>query len=398
MKVEVIKFDNMGRGIGYIDNKIIFIPKSAPGDIIEVEIIKNKKDYLEGKIINIIKPSRIRKEIKCPYYNSCGGCDLLHISLTEEMEYKLLKVNDILKKNNINYDVKEIIKCDNEYNYRNKITLKIVNKEIGYYISETHNLLPIDNCLLVNEDVNNLIKDLHHFNLVNGEIIIRSNYKNELLIIINSNDEIKNIEYIITNHNIVGIIQNNKCIYGENFLIQKINDYLFKVSYNAFFQVNINICEKLFKLIDEYTKNSKNILDLYCGVGTLSIVVSHDKENVVGVEIVENAIKDANINKNLNKINNISFICSDTKNILDKIIPSFDTIILDPPRSGVDEKVLKKILNTNIKQIIYISCNPFTLVRDLKLLLNNYQIQTLKLLDMFTWSEHVESFCVLKLK
>lgn len=398
MKIEIVKFDNLGRGIGYLNDKIIFVPKSVVGDIIEVKITLEKKNYYEGKIINIIKPSRIRRNAICPYFSKCGGCDLMHISVSENLDYKLEKVNEILDKYNINYEVKEIIKSNSEYNYRNKVTLKVVNKEIGYYENGTHNLVSIDYCYLCNDTINEVIKDLKILNILNGEIIIRCNYNEEILLNIKSLDKIDNIEELINKHKIVGIVQNDKTIYGENYFMDKINNYLFKVSYNSFFQVNSYICGKLFELIEKYTKNSHNIIDLYCGVGTLSIVASNNNSYVLGVEIVENAIIDANLNKKLNNKNNIEFICNDTKKIIEKITSDFDTIIFDPPRSGVSSKIIEKVINEEINKIIYVSCDPVTLVRDLKLLENNYNIIDFKLLEMFPNSEHVESIVLLERK
>lgn len=398
MKIEIVKFDNLGRGIGYLNDKIIFVPKSVVGDILTVTIVVEKKNYYIGKIKEIIKPSRIRRNAICPYFSKCGGCDLMHISVSENLDYKLEKVNEILHKYNINYEVKEIIKSNSEYNYRNKVTLKVINKEIGYYENGTHNLVSIDYCYLCNDAINEVIKDLKILNIVNGEIIIRCNYNEEILLSIKSLDKIDNIEELINKHKIVGIVQNDKTIYGENYFMDKINDYLFKVSYNSFFQVNPYICGKLFELIEKYIENSKNIIDLYCGVGTLSIVASNNSSYVLGVEIVENAIIDANLNKNLNNKNNIEFICNDTKKIIEKITNNFDTIIFDPPRSGVSSKVIEKVINEEINKIIYVSCDPVTLVRDLKLLENNYNIIDFKLLEMFPNSEHVESIVLLERK
>lgn len=395
MNIEVLKFDNNGRGIGYLNDKIIFISKAVPGDIIDVKITLEKKNYLEGKISKIIKPSKSRKNVICPYFDICGGCDLMHISLSDALEYKLNKINEILQHNKIDYNVEKIFKSDKQYNYRNKISLKIVNKEIGFYENSTHELVNIDYCYLCNEEINNLIKDLKIIEINNGNITIRSNYKNELLIIIDTKDEVKNIDILDKKYKLAGVIVNDKTILGSSFFLDKINDYLFKVSYNSFFQVNPYICSKLFDLIEEYTKDSSKVLDLYCGVGTLSIVASTNASYVLGIEILENAIKDANLNKNFNNKSNIEFICDDTKNILDKITGDFDTIILDPPRNGVNKNVLEKIENEKINKIIYVSCNPITLVRDLNLLLDSYKIEEFILLDMFVNSEHVESVCVL---
>lgn len=398
MEVEIIKFDNNGRGIAYLNDKIIFVPKTVPGDIVNVEITLEKKNYMEGNLLNIIKPSKLRKNPICPYFNQCGGCDLMHISISEMLDYKLDKVNAILKSNNIDYKVDTIIKSNEQYNYRNKISLKIINKEIGFYKAETHNLIKIDYCYLCNEIINKLLNDIKVLEINNGTITIRVNYKEEILLIINSLDNINNIEYLINNYKLAGIIVNDKVIYGDNYFIDKIGDYLFKVSYDSFFQVNPFICSKLFDLIEKNTTNSNKVLDLYSGVGTLSIVSSSNSNKVLGVEIVENAVKDAFINKCINKKENVDFICSDTKKVIDKITSEYDTVIVDPPRSGVDKNVLNKIIDSNIKKVIYVSCNPQTLARDIKYVENYYYIENIKLLDMFPNTEHVESFCILTRK
>lgn len=390
MEIEVVKFDNNGRGIAYLNDKIIFVPKTVPGDIVNVLITLEKKNYMEGKVIDIIKPSKLRKAPICPYFNTCGGCDLMHISVSEMLDYKLDKVNNIFKSNNIDYKVDKIIKSKEIYNYRNKVTLKIVNREIGYYMQDTHSLVKIDYCYLCKDVINKLIKDLYKLNIINGNVTIRCNYKDEILLIIDTLDKIDNIDYLVNNYKIVGIVMNEKIIYGEDYFIDNINDYLFKVSYNSFFQVNPYICSELFNLIEENTKDSNNVLDLYSGVGTLSIVSSTNSKKVLGVEIVDNAVKDSFINKCINKKENVDYICSDTKKVIDKITSEYDLVIVDPPRSGVDKFVLNKIIDSNINKIIYVSCNPITLARDLKLLEDYYNIESIKLLDMFPNTEHVE--------
>ncbi len=396
MEVEIIKMDNLGRGIGYLNNKIIFVPKTFPGDIVEVEITLEKKNYLEGKIKKIITPSKKRIKPLCPYFFKCGGCDLMHISLSEALSYKLDKVNAILKKNKISYEVKKIIKSKEQYNYRNKLTLKIINNEVCFYEPETHLPLKIDYCYLANEKINNLLKDLNKLNIQNGNVTIRTNYKGEILLICESKQELANKEWLIHNYPIVGIVHNGKCLYGEDYLMDQINDYLFKISYDSFFQVNPYICSELFNLISSNTEDSLKVLDFYSGVGTLSIATNKNVQKTLGVEIVSNAVRDANLNKVINKRDSLEFIESDAKKVKDKITSYFDTIILDPPRSGVSKDVIQKIKEENIAKIIYISCNPQTLGRDLNLLLDKYAIKEFILLDMFPNTEHVESFCVLK--
>lgn len=396
MEVEVVKFDNNGHGIAYLNDKIIFIPKTVVGDIVEIEITLEKNNYCEGRVIRFIEYSKKRVTVKCPFYNNCGGCDLMHISYSDMLDYKLDKINNILNLNKIDYHVDKIIKSTSLYNYRNKVTLKIENGIIGFYKKDSHEIVEIDNCMLCKDEINNIIKVLYKLELKDASLTIRCNYNNDILLIIESQNELSNIEYFIDNFKIVGIILNDKTIYGDNYFMDKIGDFIFKVSYNSFFQVNPYICEKLFELISYYTNDSCNILDFYSGVGTLSIVSSKENNKTIGVEIVENAILDANLNKCLNKKNDIDFICSDTKNITDKITSLFDTIILDPPRSGCDKKVIDKIIDNRINKIIYVSCNPFTLARDLNYLKDSYEIENITILDMFPNTEHVESVVILE--
>ena len=249
MEVEIVKYDDLGRGIGYIDNKVIFVPKTVVGDIVLVDIINNKKNYLEGKIKRLIKPSLKRINAICPYFNKCGGCDFLNISLNDSLDYKLDKINNLLNKNHINYSVKEIIKSDKEYYYRNKISLKIVNGEIGFYEYHSHNLIAVNKCFLVNENINNIISKIKLLNIINGNITIRINYLDEMLIIIDGNDILNNIDEFINNTKVIGIIYNNKLIYGKDYFIDKINDYQFKVSYDAFFQVILIYVRSYFYLL-----------------------------------------------------------------------------------------------------------------------------------------------------
>lgn len=394
MNVEIVKMDDFGRGIGYIDNKIIFVPKAYIGEIVNVEIIVDKKNYSVGKILNIVKLSKERETSKCPFYEFCGGCSTLNLSYSTELDYKLNKVNNILNKEKIESKIKKIIKSENRLNYRNKITLKIIDKKIGYYEASTHNLIEIDNCLLVHEAINNLIKDLPLFKVINGEVVIRTNYLDELLIIFKTTDEVNIPEDILINHKIAGIIKNDKCIYGTDFFVDKINDYKFKVSYDSFFQTNPYICSVIFDYIKDNTTDSNKVLDLYGGVGTLGIVASNKAKEVLSVEIIPNATQNGKANALINNVDNIDFITSDTNDIIEKF-SEYDTLIIDPPRNGLSKQVSSSIIESNINKIIYISCDPNTLVRDLKILSDKYSIENITLLDMFPNTYHVECACVL---
>ena len=398
-KLLIEKLDNTGRGISYYNNKIIFIPNTLPNEEVIINITKESKKYYEGEVIEYLKTSPLRIEPLCPYYNTCGGCNLLHTPYNETIKYKKNKLQDILHKYaNIDKDI-EIIPSKNELNYRNKITLKIKNNKYGYYQESTHKLIEIDNCLLAEPSINNFIKDIKYLNIKNGELVIRSNYNKELLIHIISKEEITpNIEYLKKKHKIVGIIVNNKTIYGESSFVEIINHLYFNVSYDSFFQINRYICSILFDLVKENINDNEVVLDLYCGVGTLGINVANKSKRLYGIEIVKNAVLNAITNSKINKRNNISYMLGDVSKCLPKIKDNIDTIILDPPRAGLDNITKKTIIDFKPTKIIYISCDPITLARDLKELKEYYLIKDIKGLDMFPYTYHCESITILERK
>ena len=398
MNVKIEKMDDFGRGIAYIDDKVVFVPKTIVDDIVDIKIMSEKKKYSIAKVNEIINPSKLRIPFKCPYFDICGGCSLQNVEYRIELEYKLQKINNLLKKNRINYQVKDIIKSAKRYNYRNKVSLKIEDNIIGYYEKDTHNIVEINKCFLLNDAINDVVDDLPRLSIINGSVIIRSNLKDELLLIIYTDKLNKDgIKYLVNKHRISGIVLNDKCIFGSDFLVDKIDDYKFKISYNSFFQVNPYICKELFKIVKDYTKDANNLIDLYSGVGTLSIVAKENASSVLGVEIIDNAAINAKTNAMLNGVSNISFIASDTNKII-SYLEGKDFVIVDPPRSGLTSKVIEGIKKYQVKNILYVSCDPNTLMRDLNLLLTDYKIIEFKLLDMFPNTYHVESVCVLEHK
>lgn len=398
MNVKIEKMDDFGRGIAYIDDKVVFVPKTIVDDIVDIKIMSEKKKYSIAKVNEIINPSKLRIPFKCPYFDICGGCSLQNVEYRIELEYKLQKINNLLKKNKIDYQVKDIIKSAKRYNYRNKVSLKIEDNIIGYYEKDTHNIVEINKCFLLNDAINDVIDDLPRLSIINGSVIIRSNLKGELLLIIYTDKLNKDgIKYLVNKHRISGIVLNDKSIFGSDFLVDKIDDYKFKISYNSFFQVNPYICKELFKIVKDYTKNANNLIDLYSGVGTLSIVAKENASSVLGVEIIDNAAINAKTNAMLNGVSNISFIASDTNKII-SYLEGKDFVIVDPPRSGLTSKVIEGIKKYQVKNILYVSCDPNTLMRDLNLLLTDYKIIEFKLLDMFPNTYHVESVCVLEHK
>ena len=392
MKVEIVKLDDFGRGICFVNNKVTFVPNTIPGDIVNIKIVKENKKYNEAILIDLVKSSSKRIVAPCSYFGICGGCSLQTLPYDLGISYKKDKVINYFKKMGLIL-APNVIPNDIPYNYRNKITLKAVNGVVGYYKLNSHSVVEVNNCILAEECINDAISIVCGMGIINGEVIIRSNYKSEILIIINSEDKI-NIPNI--NENIKGIIINDKVIYGDNYFYEELNDIKYKVSYKAFFQVNRSVASKMFKLVEDFVNDNDCVLDLYSGVGTLGLSASKNAKSVVGVEINKDAVDNANQNALINNLNNAKFIYSDASNIKN-IDVSFNKLIVDPPRAGLSREVIDFIKFKLPDEIMYISCDYHTQARDLRLL-NNYEIVDSYVCDLFSYTYHVECICFLKKK
>lgn len=397
MQVKIEKYDELGRGIAYLNGKVLFVPKTVPGDVVEVNTILDKKNYSEGQVVKFITYSDKRINIICPYFNDCGGCDLLNISYEASIQYKTAKIINIFNKNGIVVNPEIIVNPQNLY-YRNKISLKFQDGKLGYFKTNSHELVEINSCLIANKAINKILPYLKQFNISNGNITIRTNQNEEILLIIDSYDNLNiNINEIKKENKLIGIIINNRLFYGIDFLTETINDLNYRISYDSFFQVNPFIASKLFKIVEENINEGDIVLDIYCGVGTLSLSAAKKAQKVLGIEIVKNAVANAKFNAKVNNLHNVDFLLCNASDI-NLINNSFNKIIVDPPRSGLTKEVINTIFKINPSEIIYTSCDPQTLIRDIKILSEKYSIEQLYILDMFSYSYHVECVCLLKLR
>ena len=392
MQVHIDRMDHFGNGIGNINGKIIFAKGALTGETVDVTITKDKKSFMEGTINTIIYKSSKRVEPFCKYFGVCGGCSLCHLNYENTLEYKKERVKNILSK----FDIPKInvIRNENDLYYRNKIELKIVDGKLGFYEKSTHNLIEIKECKVTKKSINKSFEFVKNMKLENANVTIRANYNDEVLIIIDSKEKpvILNPE----DYKIVGIVLNDKCIYGQDNFMEKINNLFFTVSYNSFFQVNNYINLELFNLIKENIVG-KTALDLYSGVGTLSIVASKVVDEVYSIEVTQNAVKNALINAKINKCDNINFILGKVEDKIGFINDKIDTIIVDPARAGLDKKTIEVINNICPQRIIYVSCDTQSLANNL-VDLANYEIKKFYILDMFSYTYHIECFCILDRK
>lgn len=401
METLIEKLDHQARGITHVDGKITFVENALPDEIVDIEIVKSQKKINEAIVKKYIKKSPKRIESICPYYNECGGCDLLHLSYNDQLEYKQNKVIEIMERyaEIPKEKIKSILGSPKNINYRNKVTLKS-NGKLGYYKRRTNDIVNIDYCYLANEDLNKEIKELNNFKLDNGieELMIRKVNDSETSLTvdlrINENDleKYKKMLNIVPN---LSISKDRRLIYSnaKSNIIGKLGNKQFLISPTAFYQVNTLQTENLYNKVLSYVKELHNstVLDLYCGTGTIGIYISDFAKEVLGVEINSQAIKDANQNKRINGINNINFIAGDTKLVLRTNEFKSDIIIVDPPRAGLDKEVIADLIKISAKKIIYVSCDPITLARDIKLLSEKYEVKEVTPVDMFPNTYHVET-------
>lgn len=442
--VDIIDNGFEGEGIAKIDGFTIFIPNCIKGEKVRILIVKVLKSHAFGKALEIIESSEQRVESDCDTYKRCGGCDLRHIKYKETLKMKQNAVQSLVNKTLENkIEVEETLGMKNPYYYRNKAQYPVgLDKKglpiIGVFANRTHEIIPIKECLIQNKESQKIAKFVVEFIKKNKisiydektrkglirHIVTKVGIKtNEIMLILVINGKeipkeqelikevlkkFQNVKTIVKNINtkntnvIMG--KENINLYGNGYIKDILGDYEFKISPLSFYQVNPVQAEKLYNIGVEAANISKDdiVFDLYCGIGTISLFMSKYAKKVYGIEIVEEAVKDAKENAKLNKVDNTEFIVGDVEKVLDdlinseKVIP--DVIMIDPPRKGLDNKSIENILKVSPKKLVYISCNPATLVRDLAKLEEKYGIKIIKPVDMFPFSKHVECVALLCLK
>jgi 23S rRNA (uracil1939-C5)-methyltransferase len=432
-----------GSGVGKTQEGIaVFVPLSAIGDELKVRILKVKKTYAFGKIEEIITPSLARVTPDCPHFSKCGGCAWRHISYDEECKIKQQRVVDAAQRIGGVTDAQffPIIRSENTLRYRNKAQFPIGtdskgNLQIGFYAFHSHRIIDADDCILQPEIFSTVVSitrsfvestDNDIYDETTGKGRLRHLYirlgeiTNELMVcyVVNGNGlkqedklismlkaKLPNLKSVIINSNrektnvILG--SKNRVIYGSDHITDILCGLKFKISPFSFWQVNRTQAENLYTKAKEYASLSPDeiLLDLYCGTGTIGLTMADSCKTLIGVEIVEDAVKDAEENAKLNNITNARFICSDAPKAAQKLSSEGlkpDVVILDPPRKGCGEELVTTIAEMSPKRVVYVSCDPATLARDLKYFeLTGYKTQKITPCDMFPRTAHVETVCLL---
>ncbi|MBC1487204.1 23S rRNA (uracil(1939)-C(5))-methyltransferase RlmD [Listeria seeligeri] len=431
-----------GNGVGKIDGYPLFIPNTLPGEKVTAKIIKLNKNYGFARMENLEVVSAERVEPPCAVYSKCGGCSLQHLSYVGQLAFKRNQVEETMKRiGKLNVEVKETLGMENPWRYRNKsqVPVGFVNGKLtaGFYQKRSHQIIDMSTCLIQSEQGDFAVQktrevlakygtepydektgkgDIRHimtrFAHTTGQL---------MLVLVTTKDRLPFKEEIIRDLTeqlaLTSIVQNinpqktnvifgdrTKTLWGKDIIEDTIHGIRFAISARSFYQVNPLQTEVLYQQAIEAAEltGEETVIDAYCGIGSISLCLAKKAKHVYGVEIVDQAIQDARANAELNNLNNTTFETGKAE----EVIPTWykagivaDVLVVDPPRKGCDEKLLQTILAMKPKKVVYVSCNPGTLARDMKILSDGgYEANQVQPVDMFPMTTHIEAVTVLNLK
>lgn len=438
--VNITSMGYEGEGVGKLNDFTIFVPGALVKEEVRIKIVKVNKNFAFGKLIEIIKQSKYREVPVCNIYKRCGGCQLQHYSYEAQLEFKRNRVKDCIERIGKlqGITLHKVIGMDNPYRYRNKVQLPVGEKDgeikIGFYAERSHEIVHMDSCAIQDEAADKAVqlikKWMETYNIkpyneekhsgVLRHIMIRKAFKTEelMIVLVTRTKElpcknelvdlivqnIKDIKSIVQNVNekktnvILG--QNSLTLWGQDTISDYTGRFKFNISPLSFFQVNPIQTEVLYNKVLEYADLSGNetVFDAYCGTGTISLFLSEKAKKVYGIEIIPQAIENANINAKQNNVKNVEFIVGQSEKVIPELINNgikAEVVVVDPPRKGCEKVLLESIAKMKPERIVYVSCDPGTLARDLAIL-NDLGYKTLEVqpVDMFPQTSHVET-CVL---
>lgn len=437
IQVAIEKTEFGAIGIAHLEDKTIYIKGSFPEQKVLARISKKKKDFAEAKLLQVIERAPYEKDAPCIHFGPCGGCISQNLPYENQLELKVSQVQQLFQEAAVSQgEFLGIEKSPEDFHYRNKMEYSFGDRtkggplELGMHMKGSpFSIVTVDQCLLVDEDFRAIFaftleyfrnRNLPHYNVRSHEgylrhfIIRKGKNTDELLVNLVTSSQLEEdltpyveglkalnlqgtLKSIIhtTNDALADAVIPEKVdiLYGEDHIIDELLGLKFKISPFSFFQTNTKGAEGLYCIVKDFMGDAENkvVFDLYCGTGTIGQIVAGNAKKVIGIELIEEAVTAANENAKLNNLNNCTFIAGDVAKVIQEIKEKPDIIILDPPRSGVHPKALEYVVKFNPKDIIYVSCNPKTLVTDLKYLeTHGYEVVKTKLKDMFPNTPHVE--------
>ena len=439
IELRIDSLGSEGQGVGRYEGMAVFVPFAIPNELVKVHIIKVAKNYAVGKLIKVIEPSKVRREPRCSSFTRCGGCNLMHMDYAAQLEYKRDLVENafarIAKIEGVH--VENTIGMDEPYHYRNKAAFPFAMVDgrmcFGFFAPRSHRLIPIDGCFIEQEPLYNVASAVHCWAEENDiqpydeetgsgtirHVVSRITTSGDIMAVIVTKgrpkklnklvdmlkERCEGIKSIILNRNdedtnvIFG--RSYETLWGEDTLTENLCGFEFSVSAASFLQVNPVQTECLYAQVEAFLpeKDGFEAIDVYCGTGTISMILSKRAKHVTGIENIKPAVEDAARNAERNGAGNADFICADAAEALPELIEKGtrpDVIVIDPPRKGCDKAVLNAITGSAVQRVIYVSCDPATLARDVRILVDGgYSIQKVQPIDMFPQTAHVETVVLL---
>ena len=435
VEIEITGTTDEGMGVGRAENIAVFVPYALPGERVRAIIIKVAKSYLVGKLMEVVKPSEHRVKSECEFFYKCGGCQYWNVDYETELEYKRQMVEDCIRRiGGLDIEVPPVLGGADCKNYRNKGQFPVSCDGIGIYAAKSHRVIDIDKCIIqdtANPKVLSAVRewmekyDIEPYNEEKDTGTIRHIYtrcgdSGLVVCIVTRTEKMPNAEELIEilrarlNSEISGVIQNVnmaktnvvlgktfRTLWGEEFIIDSIGDYKFKISPHSFYQVNNAQTVVLYNKAMEYADltGRETLWDMYCGIGTIGQYMSKGAAKIVGVEIVEDAVRNARENARLNGIENAQYFCGAAEDVAPKLLEKGlkpDVVVLDPPRKGCDIKLLETVAKVKPEKIVYVSCKASTLARDLKILEGlGYKAIKIQPVDLFPKTSHCESVALM---
>lgn len=457
-KVRVTDIGAEGNAVARINNQVVFVPMVIPGDVADIQVTKKRKKYLEGKVIRFHEYSPDRIKPKCIHFGICGGCKWQHLPYNLQLHYKEKQVMDNLSRiGKVDLpDIRPILGSSMEYYYRNKLEYTFSNKRwltqdeiksgieiqsenaLGFHIHRLFNkVLDIKECFLQPEPSDSIRNSVREYSLKEGlvffdlneqsgflrNLVIRNSLDGKLMVIVvlcreDKEKRIRLLDFLSEKFPQISSLmysvnsKRNDSLGSENVILYKGDDHLietmvglnFRIGPKSFYQTNTKQASELYRVVKNFAGLSGNelVYDLYTGTGTIACFVGRSARRVVGIEYVDDAVRDAELNSRMNGIQNISFFAGDIRKVFSEEFISNngrpDVVITDPPRNGMDEEVVKTIMKASPSKIVYVSCNPSTQARDISILSEKFIVTDIQPVDMFPQTHHVENVVLLKQK